>query len=74
MSTSVWFGRSAEGGRSEVESLSESVLIKIVVVVDLHFLLDIELALDTTLEILKGKLLLHGGAVVRRVANEDTLD
>ena len=43
-------------------------------VVDLHLFLAIELALDARLEILKSKLLLHGGTIVRGVTDETSLD
>ena len=46
---------------------------KVSLVVDLHFLVVVDLGLDARLEVLELKLALHAGAFIRCVANEASL-
>lgn len=59
---------------SDVECALELVLSQVKLVVDLHFLVMVDLGLDTSLEVLELELPSHVGAAVRRVADEARLD
>ena len=59
---------------SDVECTLEFVLCQVKLVVDLHFLVMVDLGLDTSLEVLELELSSHVGAGVRCVADEARLD